>query len=142
MSPAMVVRTALLLVACLALSACSWPRRTAPVAATPPGPAPVLPNPFDESSASFLVNGARFPAGETAIVKVCVTPEGTISSAAVVGSSGDKRFDEFAVGWARQVRLRNVPQGLQTEEVCGPVRVEIKAAPLPEALPGRQSALS
>jgi TonB family protein len=143
MSRATVVRTTLLLFACLALSACSWPRRSAPVAATPPaGPAPVLPNPFDESSSSFLVSGARFPAGETAIVKVCVTPDGTISSAAVVGSSGDRRFDEFAVGWARQVRLRNMPQGVQTEEVCGPVRVEIKAAPLPEALPGRQSALS
>jgi TonB family protein len=142
MSRTPVVRTTLLVLACVALGACSWPRRLAPVASTPPtAPAPVL-NPFDESSASFMVSGARFPAGETAIVKVCVTPEGTISSAAVVGSSGDRRFDEFAVGWARQVRLRNMPQGLQTEEVCGPVRVEIKAAPLPEALPGRQSALS
>ncbi len=105
-------------------------------------PAPVPPNPFDDSSSSFLVNGARFPPGETAIVKVCVTAAGTIASADVVGSSGDKRFDDFAVTWARQVQLRTLPQGVQTDTVCGPVRVEIKAGPLPEGLPGRQSALS
>lgn len=104
--------------------------------------APVPPNPFDDASSSFLVNGARFPPGETAIVKVCVTPAGTIASADVVGSSGDKRFDDFAVNWARQVQLRSLPQGVQTDTVCGAVRVEIKAAPLPEGLPGRQSALS
>lgn len=129
-------RTTLLSLACLAaLSACSWPRRPSPVASA-------LPDPFDESSSSFLVSGARFPAGETAIIKVCVSPDGTISSADVVGSSGDKRFDDFAVVWARQVRLKSMPQGAQTQEICGPVRVEIKAAPLPEALPGRQSSLS
>lgn len=103
---------------------------------------PPAPNPFDDDSASFLINGGHFPAGETAIVKVCVTPQGTIASADVVGSSGDKRFDDSAVLWARQVRLRNHPQGVQMESVCGPVRVEIKPAPLPEGLSGRQSALS
>jgi TonB family protein len=102
----------------------------------------MLPNPFDDASASFLVSGARFAAGEFAIVRVCVTPLGTIESADVVGSSGDRRFDEFAVVYARQVRLKTLPEGLQTVSVCGPVRVEIKAAPMPEALPGRQSALS
>jgi len=125
----------------LAAAGCSGlPRAAPPVAARAPIPAP--PNPFDDASASFLVNGARFPPGETAIVKVCVTPAGAIASADVVGSSGDKRFDDLAVNWARQVQLRSLPQGAQTYTVCGPVRVEIRAAPLPEGLPGRQSALS
>lgn len=141
MSPRTVVRMGLVSLACLAaLSACTWPRRPSTVVLKAAPAAP--PNPFDESSSSFLVSGVRFPAGETAIVKVCVSPEGTISSADVVGSSGDKRFDDFAVMWARQVRLKSVAQGVRTEETCGPVRVEIKAAPVPEALPGRQSSLS
>ncbi len=124
------------------LAGCSTPRRAPQPAAHSLQPAPVPPSPFDDSPSSFLVNGARFPPGETAIVKVCVTPAGTIASADVVGSSGDKRFDDFAVSWARQVQLRALPQGVQTDTVCGAVRVEIKAAPLPEGLPGRQSALS
>lgn len=134
-----IVRATLLPVACLmALGACSWPRRPTAAAAAPPPP----PDPFDETSSSFLVSGVRFAAGESAIVKVCVTPQGTIASADVVGSSGDKRFDDFAILWARQVKLKNLPQGAQTQIICGPVRVEIKTAPLPEALPGRQSAVS
>jgi len=138
------VRTALpALLAIVALSVgagCSTPPRAPAAMALPPAPMP--PNPFEDSSASFLVNGARFPPGETAIVRVCVTPAGAIASADIVGSSGDRRFDVFAVTWARQVQLRSLPQGVQTDTVCGPVRVEIKAAPLPEGLPGRQSALS
>jgi TonB family protein len=112
--------------------------------ATPAGaPAePERPSPFDEDPASFLVTGGRFPAGETAIVKVCVTPEGLIGSAQIMSSSGDKRFDDYALLWARQVRLRSLPAGQTSEALCGPVRVEIRPAPVPEGLPGRQSALS
>lgn len=130
---------ALILIGLGALSACSAPPRRSSAATPVPPPAP---NPFENDSASFLINGGRFPAGETAIVKVCVTPQGTIASADVIGSSGDKHFDDFAAVWARQVRLRSLPQGVQMESVCGPVRVEIKAAPVPEGLPGRQNALS
>ena len=110
------------------------------------------PDPFDDSSTSFTIQGARFAPGETAIVKVCVTPEGSIASAAVVGSSGDKRFDDYALVWARQVRLRSVPQGAPsngaspspptTQSQCGPVRVEIRPAALPGVLSEHSSALS
>jgi len=112
--------------------------RHAVTAAAPPEP----PNPFDDTSASFTVHGARFAPGETAIVKVCVTPEGTIASADVVGSSGDKRFDDFALIWARQVRLRTLPQGAQTQDLCGPVRVEIRPASTPGVFSEHSSALS
>lgn len=107
----------------------------------PVAPAPELPNPFDQDPASFLVAGGRFPPGEAAIVRVCVSPAGQVDRAELLSSSGDKRFDDYAIGWARQVRLRSLPEGLQTEAVCAPVRVEIRPAPPHEGLPGRQSAL-
>jgi len=135
------LRQSLVFIACLmALGACDRLRRPTALAA-PMAPLP-LPNPFDDASASFLVSGPRFTTGETTIVRVCVTPEGNIASADVIGSSGDKRFDDFALVYARQVRLRSLPDGLQTSAICGPVRVEIRTAPVPEAMPGRQSALS
>ena len=140
------MRTAIGPLVCLALlSACSLPRLPdrAAAARQPPAPptAPEPPNPFDDSSASFVVSGARFAPGETAIVKVCVSPDGTISSANIIGSSGDQQFDNFALIWARQVRLRSVPQGAQSEELCGPVRVEIKPASLPPSFADRESSL-
>jgi TonB family protein len=128
------------------LNGCVAPRRPPPVTVHPAGP----PDPFDDISTSFTVQGARFAPGETAIVKVCVTPEGTIASADVVGSSGDKRFDDYALVWARQVRLRRVPQGVDrgassqtpTQSSCGPVRVEIHPSSLPGVLSEHSSALS
>src|SRR5579863_7920050 len=87
----------------LALAGCAALRP--PVASAPPA----MPDPFDDASASFTVRGARFAPGETAIIQVCVTAGGTIESADVVGSSGDKRFDDFALLWARQVKLRSFP---------------------------------
>jgi TonB family protein len=142
----------MLRVVCLAalgavmLDGCAAPRRPPPVAAHPAEP----PDPFDDTATSFTVQGARFAPGETAIVKVCVTPEGSIASAAVVGSSGDKRFDDYALVWARQVRLRSVPQGVPsrsqtpapTQSTCGPVRVEIRPAGMPGVLSEHSSALS
>jgi TonB family protein len=105
-------------------------------------PPPEPPSPFDDSSASFTVHGARFAPGETAIVKVCVTPDGSIASADVVGSSGDRRFDEFALVWARQVRLKSQPPGAQPQPLCGPVRVEIRPAGVPGVFAEHSSALS
>ena len=125
------------------LSGCAAVRRPPPVATPPAEP----PDPFDGTSTSFTIQGARFAPGETAIVKVCVTPEGSIASADVVGSSGDKRFDDYALVWARQVRLRPVPAGSQAHglpqsPLCGPVRVEIRPAALPGVLSEHSSALS
>jgi TonB family protein len=130
------------------LDGCAAPRRPPPVTVH----AAQLPDPFDDTSTSFTIQGARFAPGETAIVKVCVTPEGSIASADVIGSSGDKRFDDYALVWARQVRLRTVPQGVgpgapsptpsPTQSSCGPVRVEIRPAAMPGVLSEHSSALS
>jgi len=146
------VRSTMPWVVCLAalgavmLNGCAAPRRPPPVAAHPAQP----PDPFDDTATSFTVQGARFAPGETAIVKVCVTPEGSIASADVVGSSGDKRFDDYAMVWARQVRLRSVPQEVRSpsqstapaQSSCGPVRVEIRPAAMPGVLSEHSSALS
>ncbi len=125
------------------LNGCAALRRPPPGTARPAEP----PDPFDDTSTSFTIQGARFAPGETAIVKVCVTPEGSIASADVVGSSGDKRFDDYALVWARQVRLRTAPQGApsqtpSTQSLCGPVRVEIRPAAMPGVLSEHSSALS
>jgi TonB family protein len=129
------------------LDGCAAPRRPPPVAIQRAEP----PDPFDDTSTSFTIQGARFAPGETAIIKVCVTSEGSIASADVVGSSGDKRFDDYALVWARQVRLRSVPQGapssssptsLPPQSQCGPVRVEIRPAAMPGVLSEHSSALS
>jgi TonB family protein len=126
------------------LNGCAALRRPPPVASHPAAP----PDPFDDTSTSFTVQGARFAPGETAIIKVCVTPDGSIESADVVGSSGDKRFDEYALVWARQVRLRAVPQGVPSptatpgQSHCGPVRVEIHPTGTPGVFSEHSSALS
>jgi TonB family protein len=124
------------------LDGCAAPRRPPPVMAHPAE----APDPFDDTSTSFTVQGARFAPGETAIIKVCVTAEGTITSANVVGSSGDKRFDDYALVWARQVRLRSLPQAAPsqtpTQSSCGPVRVEIHPSSMPAVLSEHSSALS
>jgi TonB family protein len=126
------------------LDGCAAARRPPPVAAHPAEP----PDPFDNTSTSFTVQGARFAPGETAIVKVCVTPEGNIASADVVGSSGDKRFDDYALVWARQVRLRTLPQQgaasrapAPSGSLCGPVRVEIHPTGTPGVFSEHSSAM-
>jgi TonB family protein len=122
----------------LAVVGCSRARRPEPA---PAAAQPVEVNPFDEGSTSFVVSGPRFIPGETAIVRVCVSPDGRISRADLIGSSGDKRFDDFALVWARQVKLAAAALGANRSEVCGAVRVEIKVAPLPEGLAGSDHAL-
>jgi len=132
------------------LQGCAAPRRAPAVvrAAAPP-------DPFDDTSTSFTVQGARFAPGETTIVRVCVTAAGTIASADVIGSSGDKRFDDYALVWARQVRLRSAPEGSASaqqpapaltappaQSSCGPVRVEIRPAVMPGVLSEHSSGLS
>ncbi len=128
----------------VAVGGCSYPRRPEPPAVA----VPAEPDPFEPGSTSFIVSGPRFTPGETAIVKVCVSPGGTISRADLVGSSGDKRFDDYALVWARQVRLAARGTDISTaalpdaKETCGAVRVEIRAAPVPTSLGDRNNALS
>ena len=133
------MRTVIAMMMCIsALSACSGNRRPEPAAAVVK---PVEPDPFDHTATSFIVSGPHFAPGESAIVKVCVSPDGIISSADVVLPSGDKRFDDFAINWARQVKLANMPQSANARELCGPVRVEIRVSPLPRVLSGGDSSL-
>jgi len=126
----------------IAATACALARRPPAAPAAAAAPSPQETDPFEEGSSSFVVSGPRFVPGETAIVRVCVTPSGEISSADLIGSSGDKRFDDFALIWARQVKLSNASAAANTRDVCGSVRVEIRAAPLPDSLGGRSNALS
>ena len=127
-----------------ALSGCIQPHRPEPTAVMI-APAPPEPDPFEHGSTSFMIRGPRFTPGESAIVKVCVSPSGVISSADLIGSSGDKRFDDFALVWARQVKLASPAAMLSPtadsatpapKDVCGSVRVEIRAAPAPSGIGG------
>jgi TonB family protein len=98
-------------------------------------------SPFDDTPSTFVVAGPHFAPGETAIVRICVAADGVISSANVIGSSGDKRFDDLALGWARQVRLASRPQSDNAKEVCGAVRVEIRRVQFPRGISGSDSSL-
>jgi len=133
------VRTVIVIVMCLgASSACKQKARPEPAAVIVK---PAEPDPFDNTPTSFVVAGPRFTPGETAIIKVCVSVEGSIASSEVLESSGDKRFDEFARVWARRVKLRSMPRGDSGKDACGSVRVEIKAAPEPRMLSGADNLL-
>jgi hypothetical protein len=98
--------------------------------------------PFDEAPVSFVVAGPRFTPGEVTIVKVCIAPDRSILSAAVMASSGDRRFDDLAVNWARQVRVRAAPLDGSPMRACGEVRVEIRAPSEPRVISGTDSSLS
>jgi hypothetical protein len=113
-------------------------------AAAPKRLAPVIPSqpPFDEAPVSFVVAGARFTPGVVTIVRVCVAADHSILSADVLASSGDRRFDDMAVAWARQVRLRAAPADGSRVDPCGEVRVEIRAPTEPRVISGADSALS
>jgi hypothetical protein len=133
----------LVLTLCGAMVACrtNQPLRP-PVVAAPA----VAPSPFDDTPNSFVVAGPRFAPGESAIVRICVSGDGVIASANVIGSSGDKRFDDFALIWARQVRLASRPQSADTDndpakQNCGAVRVEIRGVSLPQGLSESDSSL-
>jgi hypothetical protein len=133
----------IVLTLCGATAACRPNQRPQlPVAVVPA----VDPNPFDDTPSSFVVAGPHFAPGETAIVRICVSTDGVIASANLIGSSGDKRFDDFALVWARQVRLASRAQSAANQndpgkQNCGPVRVEIRGVPLPQGLSGSDSSL-
>lgn len=101
-------------------------------------PQPVAP--FADDPVSFVVS-RRFPPGEVAIIKVCVSPDRTIASTNVIESSGDARFDEMAQVWARQVKLRSAPTDGAPVQPCGQVRVEIRLPSEPRVTSGSDTAL-
>ena len=98
--------------------------------------------PFDDEPISFVVAAPRFTPGEVAIVKVCLAADRSILSAAVMESSGDRRFDDLALTWARQVRLRSPPNDGSPLQACGEVRVEIRTPSEPRMISGPDSSLS
>jgi hypothetical protein len=98
--------------------------------------------PFDEAPISFVVATPRFTPGEVTILKVCVAPDHSILSVDVMASSGDRRFDDMAVTWARQVRVRAAPSNGSPMQSCGEVRVEIRTPAEPRVISGPDSSLS
>lgn len=130
------MRTAILIATCIAmLGACAAPRPPQP-------PKRVALPPFDDAPVSFVVAAPRFTPGEVTIVKVCVAPDRSILSADVMASSGDRRFDEFAVTWARQIKVRSAPADGSPIASCGEVRVEIRRPSEPRVIAGPDSSLS
>lgn len=110
------------------------PVRPSPLAAAAPAPIPV--SPFADTPVSFFVKSPHFTPGELVIVRVCIRPDRSIASADVVESSGDRQFDELAVGWARQIKLRSVATDGPPPLVapCGPVRVEVHSVLEPRVI--------
>lgn len=96
----------------------------------PPAPPQPL-SPFDDSPVIFTVAGLHFTRGERVIVTVCLGPNHSIASADIFESSGDSKFDQLAVSWARRIRLREAAQGAQPVASCGAVRVEVRPAQEP-----------
>jgi hypothetical protein len=130
------MRTAIVITACIATVA-----GCAPMARPGPAARVALP-PFDDAPISFVVAAPRFTPGEVTIVKVCVAPDRSILSADVMESSGDRRFDDLAVTWARQVRVRSAPSDGSPLRACGEVRVEIRTPTEPRVISRPDSSLS
>jgi len=134
------MRTAIVIAVCIAaVAGCATLARPARVpAAPPPPPQP----PFDDAPVSFVVAGPRFTPGEVTIVKVCIAADHRVLSANIMASSGDRRFDDLALSWARQVRIRAAPADGAALQPCGEVRVEIRKPSEPRVISGADSALS
>jgi outer membrane biosynthesis protein TonB len=97
-------------------------------AAAPAPPEPL--SPFDDAPVIFTVAGQHFSRGERTIVTVCLGPNHSIASADIFESSGDSKFDQLAVMWARRIRLRDASEGQQVAS-CGAVRVEVRPSQEP-----------
>lgn len=105
--------------------------------AAPPEPL----SPFDDSPVIFTIAGQHFTRGERVIVTVCLAPDHSIARADIFESSGDSKFDQMALTWARRIRLREGNNG-QPMATCGAVRVEVRPAQEPRVLQGPSDSLS
>jgi outer membrane biosynthesis protein TonB len=81
------------------------------------------------------------PPGEVSIIRLCVAPDRSIASADVIESSGNARFDEMALVWARQIKLRSLPNDGAPIQPCGQVRVEIRKPSEPRVISGSDISL-
>lgn len=106
----------------------------------PPAPPEPL-SPFDDSPVVFTIAGQHFTRGERVIVTVCLGPNHSIASADIFESSGDSKFDQLALMWARRIRLREAAQGEQIAS-CGAVRVEVRPAQEPKMFHAPADSLS
>jgi hypothetical protein len=134
------MRIAIVIAVCVAIVAGCASARPRPVGQ--PVVTRIAQPPFDDEPISFVVAAPRFTPGEVTIVKVCLAADRTILSAAVMASSGDRRFDDLALTWARQVRLRSPPGDGSRLQACGEVRVEIRTPSEPRIIAGPDSSLS
>lgn len=96
---------------------------------TPPPPPPPL-SPFADSAVSFFIHG-HFALGEQVVVRVCLHADHSIASSDILESSGDRRFDERALDWARRVQLRTQAAPGRAIARCGFVRVELNDTAAP-----------
>ncbi|HEX4051971.1 MAG TPA: energy transducer TonB [Steroidobacteraceae bacterium] len=114
------------------LPGCSSPPRAQPwmPPPTPPAPPPPPISPFDDAAVSFLIHG-NFARGEQVVVRVCLHADHSIASSDILESSGDRRFDQMALDWARRVQLRNASVPGRPIARCGPVRVELHESVAP-----------
>ncbi len=133
---------ALLLTACLALllPACVL-QPTMPVAANGPRSPPPEVSPFDEAPAVYPLGGQHFAPVDIAIVRVCLSDDLQVESAVLLHSSGDRRFDQAAQQWARQVRIRESHPAGTVVQRCGEVHVEIRRVEGPRPAAGPSSVL-
>ncbi len=79
---------------------------------------------------SLFVHG-HFVRGEHVLVRVCLHADRSVASSSILESSGDQRFDELALDWARRVRVREITDGRPVAS-CGAVRVELHDASPPD----------
>ena len=93
------------------------------------------------ADAAFLTRGPRFAEGLYATVRLCANREGRIVSANVVVSSGEKRFDEFVVDYARRVQVKPQRENGKPVHGCNDVRVMINRLQGPAPGAGAPSAL-
>lgn len=88
-------------------------------------PQPVVIEPMYIEDRTFLARVPPFAEGLVTTVRLCVAPAGGLSSAEVVVSSGDRRFDEFVIDYARRVQVTPGHVNGRRQPGCGNVRVEI-----------------
>jgi len=129
------MRAAVVALGVVVLSACARPVK-------PDVASSIIPEaPFTDDPVSFVIAVPHFQPGEVTIVRVCVAPDRTIASTNVMESSGDARFDGMALIWARQIRLRSLPNDGTPMRPCGEVRVEIRVPSEPRVIAGSDVSL-
>jgi TonB family protein len=97
--------------------------------------------PLEIRDASFLTRGPRFADGLIATVRLCADHEGKLVSADVVVSSGEKRFDDFVVDYARRVQVNPQRENGRPVHGCNTVKVQINRIADPIGSAGAASAL-